>query len=374
MPKKKATNKTQAMRFYEQALRLDESNSHLQHRVALLTDQFNTETKRIKNEKIYVFASQLIKVEGDWSDVTAEVNAQRLWKAPQKKIDAQCSATLLTDIISLQSYVWVGQIWCPWLPAVGMVLLILMFCSLSHAMMGIKIAPKSAFVSGGSEWSADETKRTFMLLSLGALLVCTIPQLFWLNQEPTCGPHSAESYEDEDGNVVEGSQQAVFETFSVYLQWLEDRSREDGEAHFFGNEMSVLAGFLFNPPVLIIVICVLWTRFRFYKANYQLLQAELEQEREGAKAEKQSLTGELKMSSKRTADIQCKYGDRVRQYLTERRHERGERRSDEDIAARKAAREAGRCVSMSMSMGAHVNVCLFRPPVHHYMYSHRISS
>lgn len=340
-PKKKAVNQTKALRCYEAALRLDESNPRLQHKVNVLIRQFNGISKKLTKEQIKVFATQLIKYEGQWEEVTAEVNQQRLWKPECQKLDAKESANLLTSIIARQAYVWVGSTWCPWLPVVAVFMQICMFWSLSNAMMGIKLfnfAPRSAYIGGGSEFSADETKRTFMSLSLVALLVSTVPILIWVNQEPVCGPHSADSYEDDDGNVIEGTSAAVFETFSVYLQWLEARSIEGGDSHFFTNEISVIAGFFFNPPVLIIIICVLWTRFRFYKANYRLLQKELAEASNASQLEKKNFSHQHKKLIKQQVQTQCKYGDRTREHLAGGFVVR----TAEEVATKKALRDADR--------------------------------
>lgn len=343
IPKRKSVSLTKGLRLYEEALRLDETNPRLQDRVDALTKQFNAAAKQLEREKIRVFATQLLKYSGDWSEVTAEVNRQRLFKPHQKKIDAKYCAQLLIDIISRQSYVWVGSTWCPWLPLVAFALQILMFWSLSNAMSGIKflnLAPKRALVSSGSEWSAAETKRTFMTLSLGALLACLVPQLIWLNQEPTCGPHSAHNYEDDDGNVVEGSHTAVFETFSVYMHWLEQRAEEDGESTFLSDEVSVIASFFFNPPVLLIIIFVLWTRVRFYKANYHIVAKELQKAHHDAEAEKKNFTAEHQELIRRTVDTQMKYGNAVRQHLLDSAKESGEQQIALGDAAASSTRSA----------------------------------
>eukprot|EP01043_Picozoa_sp_COSAG02_P006642 COSAG02_NODE_191_length_30004_cov_86.740980_3_plen_1487_part_00 len=343
VPKRKSKNSTQALRWYEEALRLDETNPVLQDRVEALTKHFNEATEALDKNKIRVFATQLIKYSGQWSEVTTEVNEQRLFKPHPKKIDAKYCAQLLIDIISRQSYVWVGSTWCPWLPIVAFFLQILMFWSLSHAMSGIRfknLAPKRALVSSGSEWSADETKRTFMTLSFGALLACAIPQLIWLNREPTCGPHSAQDYEDDDGTIVEGTHAAVFETFSVYLDWLDDRARENGDANFGNDEISVIASFFFNPPVLLITISLLWTRLRYYQTNYHAVAEELKKVTRAAEVEKKNFADEQKELIRRTVDTQSKYGNAVRQHLNNSNTEAGAGKTSEKTAAARSVRAA----------------------------------
>lgn len=315
VPKSKPMSHTRALRYYEEALRLDPTNPRVKKRVKVLTMELNHATKQLSKDKILAFATQLIKFSGDWSEVTAEVNEQRLFKPHQKKLDAKYCAQLLIDIISRQSYVWVGSTWCPWLPLVAFILQILIFWALSHAMCGVNFLgmPRRALVRSNVEWSAEETKRLFTTLALGALLACVIPQLMWLNREPTCGPHSAEDYEDEDGNILEGTHAAVFETFSVYLQWLQDRGRENGESTLLGDEVSVVASFFFNPPVLLIIICLLWMRYRYYRANCQLLIAELQKQNALSKTEKRNFAYEHKKSAQRIVDTGDKYGNKMRE-------------------------------------------------------------
>lgn len=349
IPKRKSMNRTQALRCYEEALRLDETNPYLQDRVEVLTKQFNEATEALDKNKIRVFATQLIKYSGEWSEVTTEVNQQRLFKPNPKKIDAKYCAQLLIDIISRQSYVWVGSTWCPWLPIVAFFLQILMFWSLSHAMAGIRfrnLAPKRALVSSGSEWSARETKRTFMTLSFGALLVCAIPQLIWLNREPTCGPHSAQDYEDDDGTIVEGTHAAVFETFSVYLQWLDDRASENGDADFVSDEISVIASFFFNPPVLLIIISVLWTRLRYFETSYHVVAEELKTVTRAAEVEKKNFADEQKELIRRTVDTQSKYGNAVRQHLNSA--DTGAEKTPEKTVAARSVRTAAYTKTLSV--------------------------
>ena len=351
VPKRKATNRTKALRCYEEALRLDETNPRLQERVKTLTKRFNRATKELDKQKIRVFATQLMKCSGEWEEVTGQVNDQRLFKPQPKKIDAKYCAQLLIDIISRQSFVWVGSTWCPWLPAVAFVLQILMFWALSNAMSGIRflnLAPKRALVSSGSDWSAAETRRIFMTLSLGALFACAIPQLVWLNREPTCGPHSAQDYEDEDGNIVEGTHAAVFETFSVYLQWLEDRAKENGDSTFLSDEIAVIGSFFFNPPVLLIIICVLWMRVRYYRTHYHLVAKELKKATKAAQVEKKNFTDEHKQLIRRTVDTQTKYGNAVRQHLIGTRQENGLEPTPEEAARARWVRTAAYNKSMAV--------------------------
>ena len=334
----------QALRCYEEALRLDETNPRLQERVETLTKEFNRATQKLEKEKIRVFATQLIKYSGEWTEVTGQVNDQRLFKPQPRKIDAEYCAQLLIDIISRQSFVWVGSTWCPWLPAVAFVLQILMFWALSNAMSGIRflnLAPQRALVSSGSDWSAAETRRIFMTLSLGALFACAIPQLIWLNAETTCGPHSAQDYEDDDGNIVEGTHAAVFETFSVYLQWLEGRAKENGDSTFFASdEVTVIGSFFFNPIVLLIIICVLWMDLRYYRTHYHLVANELQKANKAAEVEKKNFIDEHKELIRRTVDTQTKYGNAVRQHLIGTRQGNGSELTPEEAAAARGARTA----------------------------------
>ena len=328
--RKKRRDRPKALLCYERALRRDESNAHLQKRVSHLSESFNRAAKRLSDYQIKDFANQLIKYEGQWEEVTAEVNEQRLWKPRPRKIDGQESANLLTNILFRQAFVWVGSTWCPWLPAVAVLTQVLMYWSLCHGMLGIrwrKIAPHPAYRSTGEEWAASQTKSTFMSLSLATLIVCIVPLLVWLNQEPTCGPHSVTGEEESA---------AVYETVGVFIRWLETKRIEDGAPHFFGGEISEIAAFLFNPPLLIIVIVYTYTRYRFMAAENTVLKRVLDQSKRHAKEEKKQLTLELTVGVQAQVDRHEKLRNITKEFFKKGREETGSERTHEERLAKAA--------------------------------------
>ena len=69
-------------------------------------------------------------------------------------------------------------------------------------------------------WSGEQILSIFLGFAIIAVLICALPVLVWLNQEPTCGPHDAGQYTDHRGIVVDGHGAKVYETIGVYLDYV----------------------------------------------------------------------------------------------------------------------------------------------------------
>jgi hypothetical protein len=154
----------------------------------------------------------------------------------------------------------------------------------------------------------------FMSLSLVTLLVCVLPVLVWLNQEPTCGPHNADASELPDGTCADGTRPdgtcegtgaKVFETMGVYLEWLEMQKVEGGEPHILSGEFSEIVAFFFNPPVLIIMLCVMHTRHRYMVASYTTLQDQFELTTAAAAHKEKVMAEEMRLEKRQQAETRA---------------------------------------------------------------------
>lgn len=154
----------------------------------------------------------------------------------------------------------------------------------------------------------------FTSLSLVMLLVCALPILVWLNQEPTCGPHNADVSELPDGTCIdgigldgtcEGTGAKVFETFGVYLDWLEKRRIEHHMSKFLQVQISEIAALLVSPPVLIIVLCVMHTRHQYLKAAYNNLHEKFERNSTESKHKEKVLTEVMRSEKMQQAEARA---------------------------------------------------------------------
>lgn len=352
-----------ALQSYRQAAKLakdrpdDPMNLMIEKRVQTTMFVFNQHTKRsMKGKKaegiVLDVATQLVATEGEWSDVTDQVNTQRLKQLPPAEFENFRSAIMMIDCLYRQTFVWVGSTWCPWLPIMAFIMQMLMFMSLKHAML------HGAYKRPIEPWSADKTFKVFMAFALATLLVCVVPTLMWLNQSPLCGPHQrddlrtcafdldqSEVYGTPDrawNNPPEGPLEewgslrprcahvgsAVFTTFGVALydvtadrlctyenatgarysdnlantQYVYCREAEDTIA--VGDELSVVVAFLMNPPSLIIMICIMWTRYRYVRVEMEAAKAEVTMLRDRLGHENKFLTAKL-----RDVTLQSKGGE-----------------------------------------------------------------
>ena len=254
--------------------------------------------KKVSNQALQAFAQKLINNEGHWTEVTGTVNALRLWKMKPAEFTNFKSALLMIDMMYRQAFVWVGSTWCPWLPVVALITQVAMFSTLQRAMLG------GAYRRPAEPWSAEQTFRIFMLHALGTLAITCLPILVWLNRAPDCGPHAPTP--NEEGEIERSK---VFETFGVYLDDLPPD-------HILNGEFSVIMGILLNPPCLIIMIFVLWTRFRYVSTKLKSKELHVEKVEKAYRTEKKFLTSRLQ-------DMTTKSGDTEEDLLTtQARYER----------------------------------------------------
>jgi adenylate kinase family enzyme len=267
---------------YETALRMNEMDADLQEKVAKLGRRFNKlslkcldpkarkeDESGVKYDPIHTFAVELVKSEGEWEEVTELVNAQRLHRLKPQKFSSFRTSLLMMEILYRQTFVWVGSTWCPWLPLVAAFMQLLMFNSLKHAFLGFWWVEGQ--YEGRGIWSAEQIFSIFMSFALVSVLICSIPILIWLNQEPVCGPHSAMDYVDHFGQLVEGHNAKVFETLGVFLEYKADEQEALGQDDIPVAEIGVVGGILLNPPILIIFILFILVRYRTLQKRYKVL-------------------------------------------------------------------------------------------------------
>jgi Ca2+-binding EF-hand superfamily protein/RNA-binding protein YhbY len=106
---RKKVDRPAALIAYEAALAEDETNVHIHRKCTLLAQHVNHTSSKLTKEQILDFTTNLVKHEGEWEEVTAEVNHQRFWKAGTKKLGAQISSDLLTSMLYRQSLIWVSS-------------------------------------------------------------------------------------------------------------------------------------------------------------------------------------------------------------------------------------------------------------------------
>eukprot|EP01046_Picozoa_sp_COSAG06_P019478 COSAG06_NODE_1392_length_9603_cov_310.303346_1_plen_2241_part_10 len=261
----------------EELLRSDETDHDMYKLVSKLGQRFNDCARKLKPETIENFATQIVNFEGEWTDVTESVHEQRVFKIPPMPLDPFRASVFMMNVLYKQTFIWVGSTWCPWLPFVAVVCQGMSFIALRHALLG-------GAYQGRGIWSADQIFRIFMTLAMATLLICALPILAWMNEETSCGPHSAQDYQTcarddvpvescEVGVIeVEGTHAKVYETLGVYLEWLENEVHSDES---FIGEISSLASLLMNPPVLIITMLALIVRYRYQKSLTSALEQEL---------------------------------------------------------------------------------------------------
>jgi hypothetical protein len=211
-------------------------------------------------------ARAILNDEGEWVDVTHIVNEQRYIKAYPQSFDNSYSAEMIIDILYRQAYVWIGAPFCPWLPLVACLTQFIMFQALKYSMtQGGYRAPKEP-------WGAGQVEDLFLRYALSTLLFCVVPITMWMNQEPLCGPHQGFN---------------IFATLGVFL------SEEVSGAGALGS-IAFVATYLCNPPFLIIVIFVMWTRYRFTDSELDRVQNEYKHLQRAYTRDKAFLTQECR--------------------------------------------------------------------------------
>jgi hypothetical protein len=292
------------LREYGQALRLNEFDEKMQDKIAQIDEEFNQVSEKMRKSckdkdgtvanPVRTFAEALVNCEGDWEEVTDLVDAQRLNRLTPQKFGSYQTARLMMDIIYRQMFVWVGSTWCPWLPLVASLLQMCMFFSLRHAFLGV--GRLDAAYEGRSSWSADQIQGLFLSYTIVSILICAVPMLVWLNQEPTCGPHNSGAYNDENGNRVEGHGAKVYETVGVFLDYVAtmqvDSTGEDNYMH--AGTVASIGSFFVQPPVLLILILILFYRMRIVLEEHNTLSHYLAKKTAAMKKETEFLESQLR--------------------------------------------------------------------------------
>jgi len=107
---RKAIDRPKALFAYESALEEDESNLHLQRKQEMLSRRVNRASRKLTKRQLLDFTTELVKHEGEWEEVTTEVEEQRMWKAGATKLGSRLSAELLTSMLYRQSLIWVSDL------------------------------------------------------------------------------------------------------------------------------------------------------------------------------------------------------------------------------------------------------------------------
>eukprot|EP01043_Picozoa_sp_COSAG02_P001816 COSAG02_NODE_39_length_48074_cov_106.508890_29_plen_1927_part_00 len=236
--------------------------------------------RKLSTHQIRFICEKLVESEGTWVEVTGTVEELRRYKLPRPEFSNFRSALLMIEMMYRQTFVWVGSNWCPWLPLVACLTQIVIFVVQKHVLLA------GAYLRPAAPWSAEQAFKIFMLFALGTLGFTCLPTLIWLNQVPTCGPHR---FAPDDSDRAK-----VFETFGVYL---DDLPKE----HLLNGEFTVVCAILFNPPSLLIMLSVLWTRYRYVQTQLKTTQVQI------AKVEKAFHT-EKKFLTTRLQDLTQKFG------------------------------------------------------------------
>jgi hypothetical protein len=336
------------------ALGDDRINTLVRKRGHTAMHVFNQHTRKMKGKdaetQILNVATQLVNSEGEWIEVTDDVTMQRMYKIEPFEFENFRSAIMMIDFLYRQTFVWVGSTWCPWLPMVACIMQVLMFLSLKHAMLN------GAYRRPVEPWSAEKTFKVFMAFALATLLVCAIPGLVWMNVMPGCGPHLRPmltaaydsmvvedqlledhpdlhdtidgdapglvtdeqmcgyvKYREQEGTWVVPDEDShsfcpggatnepccliqninylapVFTTFGVSL----DRLTVE-EGFRLGGYAASIGAFVTSPPALMIVVCIMWARYRYARAEAKIARSEVTKTRQQYVTEKQFLTDELR--------------------------------------------------------------------------------
>jgi CRP-like cAMP-binding protein/Ca2+-binding EF-hand superfamily protein len=234
-------------------------------------DKF-AELRKLSAHQIRFICEKLVNSEGTWIEVTGTVEELRRYKIHRVEFSNYKSALLMIEMMYRQTFVWVGSTWCPWLPLVACLMQVIMFMVQKHVLLG------GAYLRPAQPWSAEQAFKVFMLFALGTLGFTCLPTLIWLNQVPTCGPHGFGGDEDDKAKV--------FETFGVYLNDLPDD-------HLLNGEFTVFCAIVLNPPSLLIMLFVLWTRYRYVKTQLKTTQVQVDKVEKAYHTEKKFLTTRL---------------------------------------------------------------------------------
>lgn len=117
--------------------------------------RWKTNVKAVKALKIpskvmLAIATEMVQNEGLWVEVTDGVNEARLKKFAPEKFKNFVSASIMIDVLYRQTFVWIGAVFCPWLPMVACIAQVFMFLSLKHAML------RGAYKRPDEPWSAEQ--------------------------------------------------------------------------------------------------------------------------------------------------------------------------------------------------------------------------
>eukprot|EP01051_Picozoa_sp_SAG22_P009420 SAG22_NODE_786_length_7246_cov_3.133762_2_plen_1777_part_00 len=240
---------------------------------------------RIPKKFAAAIATEVVHNEGLWVEVTDDVDAARLHKFEPTKFKNFVSASLMIDVLYRQTFVWIGAVFCPWLPAVAAVAQIAMFISLKHAMLN------GAYQRPDEPWSAEQTFKVFMMMALLTLLISMVPTLIWLNTTPSCGPHMDEPpYTGDDGNLVLPPNYMVFETFASFR---DDLYYFPADSFVYKGYFVQLISILVNPPCLVIMILIMYARYTFVKTELKATRTEMRKASAKFAKEKNFLSSQL---------------------------------------------------------------------------------
>jgi hypothetical protein len=243
-------------------------------------------------------ATAILNDEGEWKDVTQIVNARRFIKADPQPFSNSYSAEKIIEILYRQAYVWIGAPFCPWLPLVAAIAQLCMFQAMKYGMK------RGAYQAPKQPWSAGQIEDLFFRYALSTLLFCVVPITMWMNNEPLCGPH--QGFE-------------VFDTIGIYI------SEKPSSSSILGSVI-FLASYLVNPQCLIIVIFVMWTRYRFADSELERVQIEFKHLQRAYARDKAFLTEECRNISAAfgPAESQRLAAAEVSHNLTEMEHSVGD--------------------------------------------------
>eukprot|EP01050_Picozoa_sp_SAG11_P011324 SAG11_NODE_1192_length_5564_cov_1.990851_3_plen_474_part_00 len=201
----------------------------------------------------------------------------------------------MIDILYRQTFVWIGSTFCPWLPTIACLAQVTMFLSLKHSMLN------GGYERPDEPWSAEQTFKVFMIMALLTLLVTMGPVLIWLNTYPNCGPHCHPTVcplnNDLDISEIDLAQ---YQTYKVYETLGSFFSETVDKESTFNSELVLdVISVLLNPPSLIILILVMWARFRFVSTELEATKHEIDRLRTKYDKENRFLSDQLEDVTKK---------------------------------------------------------------------------